>query len=101
MDERLRSVISSLRTSFPIDAVYVFGSFGRGDETDDSDIDILVVYSVPPQDPFELAYEIRRYLHEYVDHALDVIVSSKEDFDRRILHPWTIEHVAYREGVAV
>ncbi len=101
MDERLRSVISSLRTSFPIDAVYVFGSFGRGEETDDSDIDILVVYSVKPKDPFELAYEIRRYLHEHLDRALDVIVSSKEDFDRRLHHPWTIEHVAYNEGVAV
>jgi len=101
MDERLRSVISSLHTSFPIDAVYVFGSFGRGDETDDSDIDILVVYSVKPKDPFELAYEIRRYLHEHLDHALDVIVSSKEDFDRRLHHPWTIEYVAFKEGVAV
>ena len=44
MDERLRSVISSLHTSFPIDAVCVFGSFGLGDETDDSDIDILVEF---------------------------------------------------------
>jgi predicted nucleotidyltransferase len=101
MDEKLRSAISSLRASFPIDAVYVFGSFGRGEETDDSDIDILVVYSVKSQDPFELAYEIRRYLHEHLDRALDVIVSSKKDFDRRLHHPWTIEHIAYMEGVAV
>ncbi len=101
MNEKLLSVIRSLHASFPIDAVYVFGSFGRGDETDDSDIDILVVYSVKPQDPFEIAFEIRRYLHEHLDHALDVIVSSKEDFDRRLHHPWTIEHVAFNEGVAV
>ena len=101
MDERLRSVISSIRTSFQIDAVYVFGSYGRGEETSESDIDILVVCSKKPRDPFEIAFEIRRYLHEYLNNALDVIVTSREEFNHRLHYPWTVEYVAYNEGIAV
>jgi predicted nucleotidyltransferase len=48
MDEKLRSAIGTIHQDFPVDKVYVFGSF-----------------------------------------------------DRRHTQPWTIEHVASTEGVAV
>ena len=101
MNDKIKSAISSLRNFFPIDSVYVFGSYGRSEESRESDIDILVVFCESPQDPFEVAFRIRRYLHEQIDYALDVIVTSKENFDQRLHHPWTIEHIAYTEGVAV
>jgi predicted nucleotidyltransferase len=66
-----------------------------------ADIDLLVVFRETVEDPFEAAYQVRKSLHDKLDLALDVIVTSKEMFDRRHTQPWTIEHVASTEGVAV
>ena len=53
------------------------------------------------KDPFDLAYQIRRRLHDQLELALDVVVTSKELFEERIRQPWTVEHVAHTERVAV
>ena len=101
MDNQIKSIMASIRDEFSVDAIYIFGSHGRGDDSPESDVDVLVVSSEGFRDPFELSYEIRRFLHTKLDRALDVIVSSKEQFNERRDQPWTVEHVAYTEGVAV
>ena len=101
MDEKLRSAIGTIYEDFPAEKVYVFGSFARQEQTSDSDIDLLVVFRDAVEDPFETAYQVRKSLHEKLDLALDVIVTSKETFHRRHTLPWTVEHVASSEGVAV
>jgi predicted nucleotidyltransferase len=101
MDEKLRSAIGTIHQDFPVEKVYVFGSFARREQGPDSDIDLLVVFREAVEDPFEAAYQVRKSLHDKLDVGLDVIVTSKEMFDRRHTQPWTIEHVASTEGVAV
>lgn len=44
MDAKLRNTISSYFATQPIQKAWLFGSYARGEETDDSDIDILVVF---------------------------------------------------------
>lgn len=101
MDDGVMRAIRSVREHFAVDEVIVFGSHGRGDAGPESDVDVLVVCHEPPDDPFEFSYEIRRYLHDQLDLALDVVVSSKDRFEIRRSQPWTIEHVAATEGVLV
>ena len=101
MNDEIRNIIRSIRDEFSVESIYVFGSHGRGDANSESDIDILIVSNENPEDPFELAYAIRRHLHTQLDSALDVIVISKEQFDRRHVQPWTVEHAAYTEGIAI
>lgn len=43
MDPRVQGIISDYFKSKPVEKAWVFGSFSRGEETVDSDIDILVV----------------------------------------------------------
>ena len=101
MRTELQRILRSLRDSFPVDSIYVFGSYGRGEEGPESDLDLLVVYSTPPEDVFEAAYEIRRHIHERLDIAVDVVVTTRDQFERRRNQKWTIEHTAQAEGVAV
>ena len=101
MDDQIKKIVRSIRDEFSVESIYVFGSHGRGDADSESDLDILVVTSESAEDPFELVYAIRRHLHTQIDSALDVIVISKEQFDRRHVQPWTVEHVAYTEGIAI
>jgi predicted nucleotidyltransferase len=101
MDDALVNSIRSLRDEFDIDEIYIFGSRARSKSHPESDIDILIVYDYQLDDPFELVFQIRRYLHERIDLALDVIAISKEQFVQRSGQPWAIEHIASTEGVAV
>lgn len=101
MDERLERTLHSIKDTFPVEAVYVFGSYANGTARPESDIDLLVVCTGNPGDLFELTYEIRRYLHERIDLAIDVLVTTTEQFKQRQDQPWTVEHVAHSEGVAV
>jgi uncharacterized protein len=101
MDAELREAIGSIKTAFPVSDVYVFGSYARGDERPDSDIDVLVVCTDAPQDLFDLTYQIRKHLHERINLALDVIVTTDHEFDKRGSQPWTVEYTAKVEGIAV
>ncbi len=43
MDAKVQGIISNYFKSKPVEKAWVFGSFSRGEETRDSDVDILVV----------------------------------------------------------
>ena len=101
MNSELRKVIRSVKNVFPVTDMYVFGSYARGEERPDRDLDLLVICSAIPDDPFDLTYEIRRYLHERIDLAIDVLVTTRIDFEHRRYQPWTVEYTARSEGVVV
>ena len=44
MDAQLRDTISSYFATQPVQKAWLFGSYARGEETADSDVDILVVF---------------------------------------------------------
>jgi predicted nucleotidyltransferase len=40
--EELKSIIAPIAQKYDIPAVYLFGSYARGDATEDSDVDVLI-----------------------------------------------------------
>ncbi|MEM1595519.1 MAG: nucleotidyltransferase domain-containing protein, partial [Ignisphaera sp.] len=53
MLDDLKSLVESYRNRFSLKLVVLFGSRARGNYTDESDIDILVVADNLPKDPRE------------------------------------------------
>lgn len=47
--ERLRDVVLPILKPYGLKRLAVFGSYARGDETPDSDIDLLVEFEDPPR----------------------------------------------------
>lgn len=79
--------------------VIVFGSYGRGDADEGSDLDLLVIERELP-DP---AGEYRR-LHKAVDHlnvGVDVLMCTEYEFARRSQVPGTLHYWAAKEGRVV
>jgi predicted nucleotidyltransferase len=74
----LRALASRLQRDFPIDAVYVFGSFARGEEHEGSDIDLLVIGDLPGR-AFERVGEVLRR----TTLPVEPMVLRRETFDRR------------------
>ena len=76
--------------------VIVFGSYARGDADENSDLDLLVI----EREVRDKANEYMR-LHRAVGSigvGVDVVVLSRDDFDRRSQVPGTLPYWAQKEG---
>jgi predicted nucleotidyltransferase len=73
--EKLKELVNKL-INYKVRLIILFGSRARGDYTDESDIDVLIVADKMPSDPRE-AYEIvRRLIDVKITHyALRPILS--------------------------
>jgi len=57
-----------LQKKYPIKTISVFGSFARGDNNENSDVDILVEFEKPVGIEFiDLANDLESILHQKVD----------------------------------
>lgn len=74
MDAKVRDTISEYFKTKPIDKAWVFGSYSRGDEHPNSDVDILI--SFVPGTKMGLAFfgmicDLEELLHRSVDLVVD------------------------------
>ena len=76
--------------------VILFGSFARGDDRHDSDIDLLVVF---PEiaNKFDAAVDVRGAVDD-LPVAKDIVVTTPEEISRRGDMPGGVLRPALREG---
>jgi len=69
ISELLRREMPRLRTDYQVSSLGIFGSYARGDNTSDSDVDLLVTYELIPGllKFIELQYELSDLLGINVD----------------------------------
>lgn len=76
--DELRQVLllqkQSLCEKYQITEIGIFGSYARGEETEASDIDILVDYETAPT--FIMLVELRDYLSQLFGLKVDVVTKN-------------------------
>jgi len=76
--DEIRQVLSvqkkSLCARYQITELGVFGSYARGEQTEASDVDILVDYEVAPT--FIMLVELRDYLSEVFGLKVDIVTKN-------------------------
>jgi predicted nucleotidyltransferase len=79
--------------------VILFGSYGRGDASPESDLDILVI---TPQlaNPYDEVVRLRKAVGN-VGIDVDVLAYSEGEYERRSQVPGTVLYWARKEGRAV
>jgi predicted nucleotidyltransferase len=77
---QLEALKPTLKQRFKVATIDIFGSYARGEQTEKSDLDILVAYSEMVD--LLLIAELRRYLRRKLHIKVDVI--SKEFINRHI-----------------
>ncbi|GAX37305.1 nucleotidyltransferase family protein [Nodularia sp. NIES-3585] len=74
----IRQVLSlqkqSLCENYQITEIGIFGSYARGEETEASDIDILVDYETAPT--FIMLVELRDYLSQLFGLKVDIVTKN-------------------------
>ncbi|MGB4440807.1 MAG: nucleotidyltransferase family protein [Coriobacteriia bacterium] len=70
---RIEESADEIRTRFGVSRLGVFGSRVRGDESRDSDLDVLVEFACPT---FRNYMGLKRYLEELSGVAVDLVSAS-------------------------
>ncbi|MGC9995561.1 MAG: nucleotidyltransferase domain-containing protein [Terriglobia bacterium] len=92
----IQQAVELLRQAAPGATVIVFGSCARGEITEDSDLDVLVV---EPKVTSRLEEMVRlREVLRPLGMPADVLVASKDTFEYWVDTPNTIYHEVAREG---
>lgn len=79
--------------------VILFGSYGRGDATEDSDVDLMVIKPKVSNRHQEMV-DLRRAIGN-IGVGVDVLVYSEDEYERRSRVPGTVLYWARKEGRSV
>ena len=93
----------SLLTKIMVDTIhpeqiYLFGSFARGDQTDESDYDFYIVMNDEADKLLEVTRSVRRAIRTHKTRPVDLIVSRYTKFKEKTSLP-TLERTIIDEGV--
>ena len=72
----LRAHQSELKKQYHVEEIALFGSYARGEQTDDSDLDILVTLSAPLGWEF---VDLHDYLAELLETKVDLLTRGAVD----------------------
>jgi len=104
-DPILRRIVEVIVKEIEPDMVILFGSRARGDYTEGSDYDILVLKKgIRPEERGKLEGKILvEFLRAriYRDASVDVIVQSSDRAEELKDVPYMLYYDAYREGIVV
>jgi len=76
----IQNLSDQIVRAFHPSRVVLFGSYASGGATDDSDVDIMVIFDGTESAP--TASEVRRYVD--VSFPLDLMVRTQPEIDRRV-----------------
>ena len=95
-EQTLQQVVKRIVAASKPSRVIVFGSYGRDNADEGSDLDIMVIKPEVTDKGGEMAR-----LHETVGNVgtgVDILVYSDEEFERRSRVPGTVLYWARKEG---
>jgi len=96
----INEIVTSILSSVPALEIYLFGSFAKGNEREDSDYDFYVII---PDDigmrELEADFAIRMGLIGKQKRSIDMIVGKQSKFNRRKDYFYSIENEVKETGV--
>ena len=105
MTEQVQNVINTIVRTIAdtglASKIILFGSFARGEETPDSDIDLCVLTPIKDRRPLDISIELRQKLWGVKKMPLDLLTYNQERFDYQAARPRSFENIISTEGVTV
>jgi uncharacterized protein len=83
---------SYLRKNFFWSEIGLFGSFARNEQTEQSDIDILVVFEPGTPDLYHVELELKEYLKESFNREIDICTKK---WIKPIFRPLVLKEAIY------
>ena len=93
-------IVNAILSNVPVSEIYLFGSFAKGTEREDSDFDFYVV--IPDDSEMreaEVDFAIRQGLRGKRKRSIDMLVGKQSKFNRRKDYFYSIENEVKETGV--
>ena len=93
----IQSMAKIIIDRFHPNQIYLFGSYAKNEQTEDSDVDFFVVVSADDLNLRELRRQIRSALADY-DIDKDIIVASSETLEKLKNSKWYLYRQIINQG---
>jgi predicted nucleotidyltransferase len=93
----LARMLDRLIEAFHPECIYAFGSQARGDTDEDSDVDLMLIVTSSDEPSYRRAQAAYHAVGRY-GVPTDILVWTREEFDRRRPNPATLPGTIVREG---
>jgi len=97
--DQLREIIKPIAEKYEIPAVYIFGSYARGEATEDSDVDVLIDGRSPKLRGIMIG-ALYSDLEDSLQKQLSLVEEAALHQRRAKQRPWFSENI-YRERVKI
>jgi len=97
--DELDRIVSTLVETGIVTKVILFGSYAKGEETPDSDIDLCVLTPVKGRRPIELMSDFRLKLLGVKTMPLDLLAYNQDEFYSNAERPTSFHHDIVENGV--
>ncbi|HIT46203.1 MAG TPA: nucleotidyltransferase domain-containing protein [Candidatus Aphodovivens excrementavium] len=107
----LDRLVSSVTAVLPVSAIYLFGSYARGDQTDASDLDVYVVTDSGARDgessrvAAAAARKALSWMNPFAEYEgpkeKDVLCADLARFEELRAVRGSVEEAVFREGVKI
>ena len=101
LQTELNTIVKTIADTGIVSKIILFGSFARGEETPDSDIDLCVLTPIKDRRPLDISIELRQKLWGVKKMPLDLLTYNQEHFDYQAARPRSFENIINTEGVTV
>ena len=72
--QQLQEKMNEIRKLFSVKKLYIFGSYARNENTSQSDLDVLVIFS--QKTTFDLYMDLKFYLEELLNLKVDLVTDK-------------------------
>ena len=97
----LNYITECIKNTIPVSAIYLFGSYAKGNYRENSDLDIYVVTPDKSIRLLELGVKVNMSFERRIRIPIDVMVGYEEDFFSRSKLINTLENEVATKGVNI
>jgi predicted nucleotidyltransferase len=95
----LDKIVRTLAETGIVTKIILFGSYAKGEETPNSDIDLCVLTPIKPQSNIKLIADFRRSVWSIRTMPLDLFAYNQDNFYFHAKRPTSFEHEIAETGV--
>jgi predicted nucleotidyltransferase len=98
IQNELNTIVKTIADTGIVSKIILFGSFARGDETPDSDIDLCVLTPITDRRPRDMKVDLRMAILDVQKTPLDLLMYNQEAFAEHASRPTSFEHMISTQG---
>ena len=99
LPELLDEVAASIKKVHPESTIILFGSYARGEQNDESDLDICVLVDELTYGRVDMRVDARGAIRENFPLPIDVLLFTHDEFEESAKKKSRIHHKIKEEGV--